>query len=174
MYTHLRRSALRDIIRKASKIGTHMTDIQQRNASLNAGAYGCRKGQDMSRPERNREKPAASGTVPRKSFIRRMRMPLPELEEYYRARRAAVFAEHGAVVTHLHLRSVIHHPLVSIIKLQRLGNGQKLVVLHDRRRRTDRPVIFCPTHIGGSDVEMAFESIRTSCWMMLGDPREIY
>ena len=52
--------------------------------------------------------------------------------------------------------------------------GQKLVILRDSRKRYDGPVIYCPTHIGGIDIECAFEIIRHPCWIVLGDPRELY
>lgn len=42
------------------------------------------------------------------------------------------------------------------------------------RKNIIRPIIFCPTHIGGVDIEMSFLAIRTACWLVLGNLRELY
>ena len=37
-----------------------------------------------------------------------------------------------------------------------------------------RLVIFCPTHIGDVDIEMSLLAINTPCWLVFGDPRDLY
>lgn len=64
--------------------------------------------------------------------------------------------------------------MLPCIKLLRKLKGISLAVVCDDRVKTKRSVIFACTHIGGVDVETAFEVIRQPCWLFLGDPKEVY
>lgn len=58
--------------------------------------------------------------------------------------------------------------------LLRKINRVKLTVICDERTKTKDSVIYACTHIGGVDIESAFEAIKSPCWLFLGDPREVY
>lgn len=71
-------------------------------------------------------------------------------------------------------RDAIHTPLLGGLIVNRWLNRQSLAVIGDRRRKTTRPVVYCCTHIGRYDVEMAFEAIRSHCWIFMGDVSDLY
>ena len=49
-----------------------------------------------------------------------------------------------------------------------------MTVVCDEHIKTKEPVVYACTHIGGVDIETAFEIIKNPCWLFLGDPREVY
>lgn len=71
-------------------------------------------------------------------------------------------------------KKIYHYFLLPVIKVGRLIEHQKLHIIDDKRIHTKRPVIYACTHIGYSDIVMAFEAIRNPCWLLLGNPGEIY
>ena len=101
-------------------------------------------------------------------------LPKPEYEDYCREKRLERYEQYGGRVRHLRLHAFAHHILIPLMKADLTLTGRRLHVIRDDRKKTDKPVIFCPTHIGGVDIEMAFEAIKTPCWILLGDPRELY
>ena len=103
-------------------------------------------------------------------------MSLPQLqaETYCKERRFARFEQYGGRVRFLKLHTVAHYCLIPLLKVQRKLKKVQLIIIRDSRKKTDRPVLYCPTHIGGMDVEISFEAIKDPCWLLLGDPREIY
>ncbi len=109
----------------------------------------------------------------RKNFIQRMRMPLPELEQYYRERRKDRFENNGPFCG-VKLRKALHPVLVWGLKIMHLISGQKITVIGDKRIPTGRPVIFAATHIGWNDIEMIFTAVGTHAYLFWGDPRESY
>ncbi|MBR2738419.1 MAG: 1-acyl-sn-glycerol-3-phosphate acyltransferase [Lachnospiraceae bacterium] len=108
------------------------------------------------------------------SFVHMLRLPKPEYEVYCRKKRLERFEKYGGQVRHLKLHSLVHRFLIPLMKVNLCLGGKRLIVLRDDRKKTKRPVIFCPTHIGGVDIEMSFLAIKTPCWILLGDPRELY
>ena len=111
----------------------------------------------------------------KKSILHWKRMSIEELETYHLAWReydyenGRIFSKWGATV-----RKWIHPVLYYLIKLDRRLSREKLIVLGDLRTKSDRPKIFACTHIGGSDVQRAFETIKTHAWLFIGDPGEVY
>lgn len=101
-------------------------------------------------------------------------LPKPDYEDYCREKRLERYRLYGGRVQHLRLHSFAHHILIPLMKADLTLTGRRLHVVRDERKKTDKPVIFCPTHIGGVDIEMAFEAVKTPCWILLGDPRELY
>lgn len=108
------------------------------------------------------------------SFYKMLRLSQEDTEAYCRNKRYEHYKNHGAYIFHLPGHSVIHCLLVFVLKIQRWSKKQKINVIADKRVPTNRPIIFAGTHIGGDDIETAFEAIRTPCWLLLGDPKEIY
>lgn len=109
-----------------------------------------------------------------KSFRRMLSLGQTECEEYCRVNRHERFKQFGGQCRFLRLHSMAHYMLLFALKLIFAGESIKKNVLGDARRKTSHPIIFCPTHIGGKDIEMAFSMIRTPCWLVLADPRELY
>ena len=99
-----------------------------------------------------------------------------EVDEFFRLRRQKRYEQYGAKATLISLHNCMHYVLVYVLKLMRLFEGRKLTVIGDKRqnKRINRPVIYACTHIGGSDIESAFEAIESPCYLFLGDPRELY
>ncbi|MBQ8953896.1 MAG: 1-acyl-sn-glycerol-3-phosphate acyltransferase [Clostridia bacterium] len=109
-----------------------------------------------------------------RSFCHMLRLPMPQAEAYCRQKRLQRFEKYGGRVRFLRLHALGHRVLVPLMRLEVYAKGKRLVVLRDSRRPSRGPVIYCPTHIGGADIEMSFLAIRSPCWLVLGDPREIY
>ena len=103
-----------------------------------------------------------------------LRLPKPDYEVYCREKRLERFEKYGGRVRHLRLHALAHCILVPLMKAELYLGGKRLTVLRDERKKTDRPIIFCPTHIGGVDIEMSFLAIKTPCWLVLGNPHELY
>lgn len=109
-----------------------------------------------------------------RSFFHMLSLPKPDYEVYCREKRLERYQKYGGRIRHLKLHSFVHYLLIPLMKADLYMSGYRLHVLIDKRIKTDRPTIFCPTHIGGVDIEMAFEAIKKPCWILLGDPRELY
>ena len=95
-------------------------------------------------------------------------------EIYCRIKRQERYNKYGGRIRFLPLHSFIHHFLLPVLTINRKIARQNLVILRDSRKKYDGPLIYCPTHIGGIDIECAFEIIKHPCWLVLGDPRELY
>lgn len=109
-----------------------------------------------------------------KSFCKTLTLSQNDLENYCRDKRYERYDKKGAHVSSLGFHNKIHSVLVFILRIQRWLKKQKIVILEDKHIQGKRPIIYAGTHIGGDDIETAFEAIKTPCWLLLGDPKEIY
>ena len=109
-----------------------------------------------------------------RSLLKMLSLEQEEAELYCREKRYERYVRYGGRVRCLRLHALAHNALIPALKISRKVARQKLVVLEDQRKKTDRPCIYCPTHIGGMDVEMAIEAVKTPAWVVIGDPRELY
>lgn len=109
-----------------------------------------------------------------RSFIYMLSLPKPDYEIFCREKRLEHYHTYGGHVEHLQLHSFAHHILVQLMRAEMRLTGRRLHVVRDDRKKTSRPIIFCPTHIGGVDIEMSFLAIKSPCWIVLGDPHELY
>ncbi|MBR0512898.1 MAG: hypothetical protein IJK06_01445 [Clostridia bacterium] len=64
--------------------------------------------------------------------------------------------------------------LIPLMGAEMRLTGRRLHVLRDDRKKSNHPIIFCPTHIGSVDIEMPFLAVKDPCWLVLGNPRELY
>lgn len=101
-------------------------------------------------------------------------MSQDELDQYYIQKRKRYYEKHGAIPKFIKLHNFLHWLLVPCIMLLRKINRVKLSVICDERTKSKTPVVYACTHIGGVDIESAFEAIKSPCWLFLGDPREVY
>lgn len=95
-------------------------------------------------------------------------------EKKYREKRYQQFDRGELNIKHLLSHRVANKIMINLITLQRIMNRERLFIIGDKRKRTNSSIIFSPMHIGGKDVEMVFEAIKTYTWIMIGDPRELY
>lgn len=101
-------------------------------------------------------------------------MSLEKTEKYCREMRYKRFKKYGADIKHLRFHQAFHRIFILMLKIIRLFSRHKLIIVSDKRNRTSKPVIYAPVHIGGEDIQMLFEAIKKPCWMLLGDPHELY
>lgn len=97
-----------------------------------------------------------------------------KITEYHKWSRRRKFEKTGPFISHIKLHNQFHKLLVYVISFLRKTRGQELIKVSDKRERTDRPIIYAATHIGGNDIETCFEAIKDPAYLFLGDPREIY
>lgn len=109
----------------------------------------------------------------KKNFFQRMKMPLPELEEYYRTCRADAY-NNNEPIKGIKWRKRLHPLLLSVVRINRLISREKLCIVNDQHINTGKPVIYACTHIGWKDVERVFEAIKDHAYLFWGDPRELY
>ncbi len=108
------------------------------------------------------------------SFLYMLSLDQKSCEEYCRRKRIDRFKENKGGVKRIWLHSLAHRILMPLLWLDQYFAGNRLSIIKNLRTKTKKPVIFCPTHIGGSDAEMSLLTIHDPCWMVVGDPRELY
>ena len=106
------------------------------------------------------------------SLIRRLVMPLPELENYYLERRKKRF-EQGKELKHIRLRETLYPFFILFLTGDRLFRKQKITVLGGHKPDKEQAIYAC-THIGENDLENIYESLRRGCWWFVGDPCVLY
>ena len=108
------------------------------------------------------------------SLIKAVTLTQEQLDDYYIKKRRIIFEKTNGVPRGLQLHNLCHYILLPFIKCLRIMNKRNLIIIYDKRIKTKRPIVYACTHVGGVDVETAFEAIKKPCWLFLGDPREIY
>lgn len=98
------------------------------------------------------------------------------VNDYFRLRRKRRFERYGPDAKGIGFHNAMHRIMIPGLMLLRRLEGRKLTVLADRRstRNTKTPTIYACSHIGGSDIETAFEAIVDPCFLLLGDPGHTY
>jgi 1-acyl-sn-glycerol-3-phosphate acyltransferase len=84
-------------------------------------------------------------------------------------KRAAEF-EKNPYIKGIPASNVWHKVLLPLLKVNDKINHLNLHIINDKRRTTNKPVIYACTHIGFYDVMMLFEAITCPCWLFCGDP----
>ena len=108
-----------------------------------------------------------------KSFFELKKMPLAAVKKYHLEKRKYEY-ENGIELTGLKLRKAIHLLPLLAIKLMRKLEKQELHILNDKRTDTTSSKLYACTHIGGDDIQMAFEAIKEHTYLFLGDPEDLY
>ena len=109
----------------------------------------------------------------KKSLLELRKLSLDELKKYYVELRKYEF-DNSVPLKGIKLRQKIHKLLLSIIKIDRVLAKEKLIILDDKREKTDKPIIYACTHIGGNDIQRTFEAIKKHAYLFLGDPEGLY
>lgn len=97
-------------------------------------------------------------------FLKRRSMPLSELEAYYGQQRQTNF-KRNRLFCGTYWRKVLHPILIAGLKVKHFACRKKIVIVGDKRERTEHPVIYAATHIGWYDIEIylkSFENQSTS------------
>lgn len=105
------------------------------------------------------------------SIIKRMTMPLDQLELYHRELRKY---EQYFPIKGIKVRRALHKLVLLCIRCECLFAGMKVKVIGDQRISTDKPIIYACTHIGRYDVESNFVSLKDHFYIFYGDPGEVY
>ncbi|MBS6196026.1 MAG: 1-acyl-sn-glycerol-3-phosphate acyltransferase [Clostridiales bacterium] len=106
------------------------------------------------------------------SIWKRLGMPLPELEDYYREQRKYRFQQ-GKRLKHIGLREALYPLFVKFLVIDRLFRKQTITTMGNQRKYK-KPVIYACTHIGENDLENIYEKISRGCWWFVGDPCILY
>lgn len=109
----------------------------------------------------------------RKTIIELLKSSREELIDYYRNLRKFNY-ENEVPLKGIETRKIIHNLPLLVVKLDRLLKKEEITILKDERLDTDKPKIYACTHIGGNDIERAFEAIKEHCYLFLGDPGVTY
>lgn len=109
----------------------------------------------------------------KKGLLELRKLSLDELKKYYVELRKYEF-DNSVPLKGIKLRQNIHKLLLSIIKIDRVLAKEKLIIVDDKREKTDKPIIYACTHIGGNDIQRTFEAIKDHAYLFLGDPEGLY
>ncbi len=109
----------------------------------------------------------------KKGLLELRKLSLDELKKYYVELRKYEF-DNSVPLKGIKLRQKIHKLLLSIIKIDRVLAKEKLIIVDDKREKTDKPIIYACTHIGGNDIQRTFEAIKDHAYLFLGDPEGLY
>lgn len=107
-------------------------------------------------------------------FIKGVRLPQEQCEKYFRDKRIESFKTNGIQLKYFKAHALANRILTPLLRIQMALEKHKLIIVSDNRKKTNKPVIFCPTHIGGVDIEMSIIATNSPCWVLIGDPRELY
>ena len=109
-----------------------------------------------------------------RKFRVKKKMTMSEVDSWYRRRRLKEYGRKGHCVSCVRLHAFFHRLLLPLMIIDRKSNGYKVVIVKDLRTAAKRKIIYCPTHIGGMDIQIAAELAKEPCFIMIGDPRELY
>ncbi len=113
------------------------------------------------------------GEFETKDIFQRMRMSIPELEDYYRNLRKCRF-EQQKHFKGIWWRKQALGLFAWLLKIDRILSHEDVCVLNDAHTVTENPVVFAVTHTGGLDVARVYERIKPKAHVFFGDPGEIY
>lgn len=104
------------------------------------------------------------------------KMDITLVEQYFRELREYNYINDIPLVTKSGIikRKLLHPILLDLIKRDRINSHEELHVIADKRITSPRPRIYACTHIGGNDVQRAFEAIREHAYLFIGDLKEMY
>lgn len=110
----------------------------------------------------------------KKSWRERREMPIEELVKYYAEERKYEYST-GKKLDGITLRKWLHFLVNLILLIDQLTSAEKIIKIGDAHRRNPGiPKIYACTHIGGNDIQRAFQVIKDPAYLMLGDPGILY
>ena len=83
--------------------------------------------------------------------------------------------KNGEKLKGIELRKKIHFLVNLILKIDQILSKENIIIVNDKHNNDlDKPKIFACTHIGGNDIQRAFQVIKEPAYLMLGDPGILY
>lgn len=81
----------------------------------------------------------------------------------------------GEKLKGIELRKKIHFLVNLILKIDQILSKENIIIVSDKHTgNLDKPKIYACTHIGGNDIQRAFQVIKQPAYLMLGDPGILY
>lgn len=108
-----------------------------------------------------------------KSFFELQKMPLAAVKKYHLEKRKYEY-ENGIPEKGLIIKKLIHLFPYIAVALDRILSHNKLMVLSDKRSKTDKPIIYACAHCHPEDPATALEAIKEHSYLFLGDPEDVY
>lgn len=108
-----------------------------------------------------------------KSFFKLQKMSLPEVKKYHLEKRRYEY-ENKIEEKNILLKKIIHTFPYLAVKLDRILSHNKLIILSDKREKTDKPIIYACAHCHPEDPATALEAIKEHSYFFLGDPEDVY
>lgn len=87
-------------------------------------------------------------------------------------RRKLLFQQ-GKKIRYIRFREALYPLFVQFLILDRIFQRQEITV-SGAQKKYNGPTIYACTHIGGDDLQRAFEAIGRGCWWFVGDPGFLY
>ncbi len=106
-------------------------------------------------------------------FIKRNKLPLPDLEEYYRNRRYEKYKA-DYPIKGIAIRRVLHFPIIVILKLWHSVCSVKCNVIYNHSGHHKGPTIYVATHICWDDIEYVIDAITEHAYLFREDPKNLY
>lgn len=107
-------------------------------------------------------------------LLERRKLAIEELVLYYAELRKHNY-RNGEELKGIELRKKIHFLVNFILKVDQILSKENIIIVNDRHTITlDKTKIFACTHIGGNDIQRAFQVIKEPAYLMLGDPGILY
>ena len=88
---------------------------------------------------------------------------MSEVDLWYRKKRLKEYRRKGHCVSCVLMHAFFHRMLLPLMIIDRKLNGYKVVIVKDLRTASKRRIIYCPTHIGGMDIQIAAELAKGPC-----------
>ena len=108
------------------------------------------------------------------SWLDRQKCPIEDLVIYHAERRKEQFAQ-GKKLRGIKFRQRIYPLVKLILKIDQLLSHEKIIIIGDQHTRNPGiPTIYACTHIGGNDIQRAFQVMNDPAYLMLGDPGILY
>lgn len=108
------------------------------------------------------------------SLLKRRKLAIEQLVKYYSELRKYNY-NNGQNLEYINVRKKIHWLITIILKIDQIISREKIVVINDLHDgNSKKPKIFACTHIGGNDIQRAFQIINDHAYLMLGDPGILY
>ena len=107
----------------------------------------------------------------KKSLLCRLRMPIAELEDYYRRKR---HFDRNKEIRHMALRRAYSKLFIPLLGMDRALHKKKYQIIGDRRIRTGNAKIYACTHVGSTDISVVYEALKDHCYWFWGDIGEYY
>lgn len=89
------------------------------------------------------------------------------LEHYYSLRNKEEQSFLGRMT--LPMRKKLHGFILTVYTIKNKLGGFRYEIIYDKRKKTDRPIIFAATHVGKFDIEIITEAIKDHYYLLSGD-----